>query len=287
MATERNYFKESFYSEDYNQLHLPFFWIEEDPRNWTAINYLTRLIQSDPSTDKRIGNFKLSEDSKLVLKHAVSGSFAYTAINVLIKNKESARGKAAIKHLWDRSDNVSKSQIDYNLEKLQFRSLIAAEVNNDHNQILGKRLRTPESESEKEHEEELATSSSVEENASENIWHEWQKFLDDPLRRNLYESLSPEKNNVIWCCKSVARRSSLPESLYARLQVEVESVPAVAINHCLHKIVDRVLDADDLEQYEDAIEELRIQKKQSKENKSQIAFLIQILERLKDIYEDD
>ncbi|KAG0831513.1 hypothetical protein G6F18_007647 [Rhizopus arrhizus] len=167
----------------------------------------------------------------------------------------------------------------------------AAEVNNDHDQILGKRLRTPENASEKEQEEELVTSSSnnssVEENASENIWHEWQKFLNDPLRRNLYEPLSPEKNNVIWCGKFVARRSSLPEDLYARLQVEVESVPAVAINHDLHEIVDRVLDADDLDQYEDVIEELRIQKNQLKENKLQIDFLTGILERLKDIYEDD
>ncbi|KAG1150125.1 hypothetical protein G6F37_000614 [Rhizopus arrhizus] len=178
----------------------------------------------------------------------------------------------------DHSKELSKGEdelIDTS-PKLQFRSLIAAEVNNDHDQILGKRLLTNSS-----------NNSSVEENASENIWHEWQKFLDDPLRRNLYEPLNPEKNNVIWCGKSVARRSSLPEDPYARLQVEVESVPAVAINHDLHEIVDRVLDADDLEQYEDAIEELRIQKNQLKENKLQINFLTGILERLKNIYEDD
>lgn len=64
------------------------FWNDEEPRNWTAINYLTKLLEANPSMDKRNGNGSLGKYIKLVSEHIVPGSFADTAINLLAKSKE-------------------------------------------------------------------------------------------------------------------------------------------------------------------------------------------------------
>ncbi|KAG0745649.1 hypothetical protein G6F57_008164 [Rhizopus arrhizus] len=195
--------------------------LEEEPVNWAAIIYHIKLIQCNPGIDKSNGNRKLTEDGKLVLKQVLPGSLASTAINMLIKNtKITTRGEDAIDHLWKKSASVSKSQIYYIIQKLEFRSSVVAEANQDQRQSLGKRI--------------------------------------------------PPKETM-----SFDEAISLPEDLYTRLLAKSERISIVGVSQELQEVLDLVLDAATLEEYEEGIEELRGKEANStKEMKLEINFSV-------------
>ncbi|CAO3699947.1 hypothetical protein CU097_010005 [Rhizopus azygosporus] len=148
---KRTYFKEGLYTEDYRKLRHLNFWIGEEP----AMNYFIRPIQCNHEVDKSNGNRELT-DSKLVLTQ----------------------------------ESISKSQIDYTIQKLEFHSSIAIEVNKDQRGSLGKRMCEEENDQQGELVQGGASSSNDfgvkkiqgdHNEKNEYVWLEWQRFLKNPI----------------------------------------------------------------------------------------------------------
>ncbi|KAI9488789.1 hypothetical protein BDB00DRAFT_771885 [Zychaea mexicana] len=75
------------------------------------------------------------------------------------------------------------------------------------------------------------------------VWEQWKKFLDNPQNTNHLMQLSPEKHKIIWCGKTVRRRSPLPQDLYNRLQKEVPLITCHKISSYFVDVTKKIQDS--------------------------------------------
>ncbi|KAG0177959.1 hypothetical protein DFQ28_004042, partial [Apophysomyces sp. BC1034] len=117
------------------------FFSQQDVSNWTVLKYLMYLMQRNPTVTKRFAHQCVKNDVDIMNEFVLEGTVADTFLCQMNETLKKGDKNTALEEFWKRSSNIAQSVVNYEAEKLAFRTVLTSEVTLGQELLLGKRRR--------------------------------------------------------------------------------------------------------------------------------------------------